>query len=313
MLEVRRYTPQDADEWNAFILQARNATFLLDRQFMDYHHERFTDCSLIVSEEEKTWALLPANVKDGTLFSHGGLTYGGLIVDSKMTAERCLEAFTAINHYLKDTLHLSRVVYKPTPWIYHTMPTEEDLYAITMVCHAQLTMREISSTISLPERLKFSKLRHRGANKAKRHGIIVKESEEIEVFWHILDDNLKKKYDVHPVHSIEELKKLRAAFPERIRLFMAYLDETPLGGTLIFDCGNVVHTQYISASPMGKELGTLDLVFDQLINHTFADRHYFDFGKSTEDSGHYLNTNLIHQKEGFGGRGICYDTYEWTL
>ncbi len=313
MLEVRRYTPQDADEWNGFVRQARNTTFLLDRHFMDYHQGRFTDCSLIVIEDGKPLALLPANVKGDTLFSHGGLTYGGLIVDARMTAGRCMDTFAVINLFLKDELHLNRVVYKPTPWIYHAMPTEEDLYALSEVCHAQLTVREISTAVCLPDKLKFSKLRHRGVNKAKRNGIVVKESEDLPTFWHILDDNLAGKYNVHPVHTIAELQKLRANFPQRIRLFMAYLHETPLGGTLVFDCGQVVHTQYISASPQGKELGALDLVFAHLINHEFADRRYLDFGKSTENCGHYLNSNLIHQKEGFGGRGICYDTYEWAL
>jgi len=26
-----------------------------------------------------------------------------------------------------------------------------------------------------------------------------------------------------------------------------------------------------------------------------------------------LNESLIFQKEGFGARAVCYDTYEWTL
>ena len=26
-----------------------------------------------------------------------------------------------------------------------------------------------------------------------------------------------------------------------------------------------------------------------------------------------INETLIFQKEGFGGRGICFDRYEWTL
>ena len=94
---------------------------------------------------------------------------------------------------------------------------------------------------------------------------------------------------------------------------MAYEGNTPLGGTMVFECGETVHTQYISASKRGKEIGALDLVFDYLINERYADRRYFDFGKSTEQLGHYLNCNLIHQKEGFGGRGVCYDTYEWEL
>ena len=121
------------------------------------------------------------------------------------------------------------------------------------------------------------------------------------------------KYGVHPVHTIEELELLRSRFPDNIRLFMAYLGDEALGGTLVFECGRVVHTQYISASSRGKELGALDLVFSWLINERYAEKPYLDFGKSTEDQGSYLNSNLIHQKEGFGGRGVCYDIYEWTI
>lgn len=313
MLEIKRYAEGDANVWNDFVGMSKNGTFLLDRRYMDYHKDRFTDGSLMVYIDNEPTALLPACTHGDTLVSHGGLTYGGLIVDSKMTAEKCMDVFQSINGYLKNTLHINKVVYKPTPWIYHTLPAEEDLYAIIQICHASLTNREISTTISLADKPKFSKLRHRGANKARRNGVEMKESNDLDAFWRILDNNLEGKYHVRPVHTTEELQLLKDRFPDRIRLFMALLDDVPLGGTLVYDCGNVIHTQYISASPEGKAMGALDLVFEHLITDEFADRKYLDFGKSTEDGGRYLNTNLIHQKEGFGGRGVCYDTYEWKL
>jgi len=39
----------------------------------------------------------------------------------------------------------------------------------------------------------------------------------------------------------------------------------------------------------------------------------FDFGHSTEQLGKFLNENLIFQKEGFGGRGVVYEVYKYTL
>jgi hypothetical protein len=36
-------------------------------------------------------------------------------------------------------------------------------------------------------------------------------------------------------------------------------------------------------------------------------------GASNEEGGKVLNASLIYQKEGFGGRGVVYDTYEWEL
>ena len=43
MFEIRKYTDADKEVWNAFVVQARNATFLLNRSYMDYHSDRFTD------------------------------------------------------------------------------------------------------------------------------------------------------------------------------------------------------------------------------------------------------------------------------
>ena len=94
---------------------------------------------------------------------------------------------------------------------------------------------------------------------------------------------------------------------------MVYHNDTPLGGTVLFVMQRVVHTQYISANLEGKELGALDLLFDYLINQEYTKFPVFDFGTSNENMGHVLNEALIFQKEGFGGRGVVCDIYEYDL
>lgn len=312
MFEIRKYDIADRQEWDSFIGKSKNGTFLFKRGYMEYHNDRFEDCSLLVYDNKKLRAVLPANVKDDILQSHGGLTYGGLISDGCMTTETAMEMFSEINKYLLEQ-GIEKVVYKPTPWIYHTLPAEEDLYAIIQVCGAKLVSREISSTVYLPNRPKFSQLRRRCVNKARRNGIIVRESNDIATFWNILNANLEGRYGVSPVHTEKELSLLASRFPDSIKLFMAYDGEEALGGTLVFVMNEIVHTQYIAASPKGKTVGALDMVFDELINEEFSNYRFFDFGKSTEHHGTWLNKNLIHQKEGFGGRGVCYDVYEWNV
>ena len=44
------YSINHRDVWNQFVRQSRNGTFLIDRRFMDYHSDRFVDCSLLVYE-----------------------------------------------------------------------------------------------------------------------------------------------------------------------------------------------------------------------------------------------------------------------
>lgn len=313
-LTIHSYTPSDKQAWNEFVSQSKNATFLFDRNYMDYHQDRFADASLMIYYKDKLYALLPANRRDDILYSHQGLTYGGLLLDKKATVAVVVAIFDAINDWLRAH-GFKKVVYKAIPWIYHHLPAEEDLYAIFRTCKPRLVARDISSTIVLDRRIKFIQSRHGGAVKARKLGLEVRETDDIDAFWHILDSNLERKYGVCPVHTAEELKLLKSRFPDSIRLFMTYSGDKAMGGTLLFLMDEVVHTQYISASPEGKQQGALDLLFDHLINHEFVNDtfRYFDFGKSTEEQGHILNESLIFQKEGFGGRGVCYDCYEWEL
>jgi hypothetical protein len=142
---------------------------------------------------------------------------------------------------------------------------------------------------------------------------VIAESEDYAAFLHILNDNLTHKYGVKPVHSADELVLLHSRFPQNIRLFMAYENGCPLAGTVLFLTPQVLHTQYISANAEGKQKGAVDLLFDYIVNEAFSNYRYIDFGKSTSTDSAVLNEQLVFQKEGFGARAVCYDTYEWTL
>lgn len=311
-MEIRRYRREDKELWNSFVSKARNATFLFDRNYMDYHADRFDDNSFMFYHKGKLKAVLPANVAGDTLYSHQGLTYGGLLLDKKATVEDVLECFDSLNSWLREN-GISKVVYKALPWIYQQYPSEEDLYALTWKCKAQLISRDISSSIVIDNKLKFAESRKSGIRKALSLNIEVGESNDVDGFWHILEDNLGNRYNAKPVHTSSEMKLLMSRFPNNIKLYVAKMNGEIVGGTLIYVTPQVVHTQYISASVEGKKHGTLDLLFDYIINKVYANCRYFDFGKSTEQGGAYLNEPLIFQKEGFGGRGVCYDWYQWEL
>lgn len=311
-MEIRRYRREDKELWNSFVSKARNATFLFDRNYMDYHADRFDDKSFMFYHKGKLKAVLPANVAGDTLYSHQGLTYGGLLLDKKATVEDVLECFDSLNSWLREN-GISKVVYKALPWIYQQYPSEEDLYALTWKCKAQLISRDISSSIVIDNKLKFAESRKSGIRKALSLNIEVGESNDVDGFWHVLEDNLGNRYNAKPVHTSSEMKLLMSRFPNNIKLYVAKMNGEIVGGTLIYVTPQVVHTQYISASVEGKKHGALDLLFDYIINKVYANCRYFDFGKSTEQGGAYLNEPLIFQKEGFGGRGVCYDWYQWEL
>lgn len=312
MFEIKRYAPTDKERWNSYVREAKNATFLLDRAYMDYHQDRFADASLLFYKEGRLYALLPAHIANDTLYTHLGLTYGGLVMDYRVTASDTLCLFEELNTYLR-TQYIKRVVYRPTPSIYHLMPAEEDLYALFKVCNAQLVARNISSAIHLAHPLKWNRDRKYGINRCAKNGIEIKQSTDFAAFWQVLDDNLMNKYGAKPVHSLQEIELLHQRFPHHILLYVACKDNMVLGGTVLYLTPNVAHTQYISASPEGKQLRVIDGLFHFLLHQPWDKQQYFDFGTSTLQDGHLLNASLIHQKEGFGGRAICYDTYQWEV
>lgn len=314
MFDIKRYSSLDKDVWNGFLQTAKNSSLLFDRGYMDYHSDRFYDHSLMIYRKGKLFALLPANEDSGIFYSHQGLTYGGMIMSPKANTVDIINIFQLTNNYLKAE-GLKKVVYKPTPYIYHDVPSQEDLYALFRLTDAKIVGRQISSTIYLNNKIKFIESRKSGIRKAVRSGITVSRSDDYDSFWNILGTNLLDKYDVKPVHNIAEIKLLANRFPDRIRLYAAFSNDCRmLGATVVYIVNNnVIHTQYISASKEGKDLGALDLLFDYLINEEFPSYAVFDFGQSTEQRGSVLNESLIFQKEGFGGRGVLYDIYEYNL
>jgi hypothetical protein len=278
---------------------------------MDYHSDKFTDFSFLFFQNDKLIALLPANIKDKELISHAGLTYGGIISDNKMTTAKMIEIFQALKEYLL-LYNIKKVRYKTIPHIYHTIPAEEDLYALFRN-NAVLVRRDVSTSIFTKEKLKFSDLRKRGINKAIKNGLIVKQNTNFKNYMEIVEEVLFAKYKTKPVHTFEEIKILAGCFPENIKLFSSFKDDKILAGVLIYESKNVAHAQYIACLDEGKDIGALDLIFDYLINEYYQDKKFFDFGISTESNGHYLNEGLISQKEMFGARATVYDTYEISL
>jgi hypothetical protein len=313
VFEIRRYTSERAEEWDAFVERSKNGTFLFDRRYMDYHSDRFKDYSLMFYYKNRLYALLPANIQNDILYSHQGLTYGGLVMGNRCTTAHVRELFYEMNAWLREA-GIKRVVYKHIPWVYTVLPAEEDLFALTNCCKANLSSRDVASVVILNRRLKFSTLRSRCVKKAQKAQLEICESNDFAGFWSLLEENLMRRHQAKPVHSLKEIQLLRSRFPEKIRLFVALKDNRMLGGTVLYMHQQIVKTQYISANEEGRKLGALDLLFNELLEQFASEGlSFFDFGTSNQVDTDDLNDSLIFQKEGFGGRAICYDTYEWKL
>lgn len=285
---------------------------MLKRDYMDYHSDRFEDFSLMFYENDKLIAVMPAAIDGSELKSHSGLTYGGIITDLKMTTPKMLSLFTALKLFLKNS-GITKLIYKRVPSIYHSYPSDEDLYAL-FIHGANLLRRDISTSVLIPHKIQFNERRRRNIKKAIKAELRLKvEDDNFAEYMELLAETLKKQHNATPVHTTQEIVHLAENFPNNIKLFSVYKDDQLVSGAIIFETDCVAHAQYIASNDIGRETGGLDFLFDYLINDHYQDKRYFDFGISNENNGQYLNTGLITQKQEFGGLAIAHDFYEIAI
>ena len=312
MFAIIRYSPAFHDEWNHYVAKARNATFLFYREYMDYHSDRFHDHSLLFFVGNHLHSILPAHEIGDMFCSHRGLTYGGLLMDEDVTTADVLVLFEELNVYLREH-GFQKVLYRTIPWVYHRLPSEEDLYAMFWKCGARLKQRMTGTVIFLDEHLRWRKDHRRRLKQAQTAGITVRRDAGFAEFWPVLNDNLQRKYQAQSVHTLEEIELLKSRFPDQIIQYNAYLNEEIVGGITFYVMGHVLHGQYSGTTDEGKRLGAMEAIYDQVMYHDYVHMRYLDFGTSNEQGGLILNAGLIAHKEGYGGHTVMYDTYEWTL
>ena len=309
MIEIRTYTAKDKACWNRFIATAKNATFLFNRDFMDYHNDRFKDYSLLCFNDEKLVAVLPANVVEDTLYSHQGLTYGGLVFQEDTKLFDAFEMYKSVLIYLHQN-NITNLNIKVIPTFYNLLASDELEYFM-FKSNAKLLKRDVLMVIDYKHQLKFKKNRREGINKAKRYGLTLKVESNFDGFWNeILIPNLNKKHDVNPVHSLAEIKQLAKKFPDNIQQVNVYNGDTLVAGSTVFLTKTTIHPQYVSGNSDKNKFGSLDLLYDYIINHYRTDKQYFDFNISSEDNGAVINEGLIFWKEGCGARSVVANTYE---
>lgn len=306
---IRPYQPTDYEAWNSFVKVAKNATFLFHRDFMEYHADRFTDFSLMIFDGNQLISILPANKVDHQVYSHQGLTYGGLVFNEKIKLGEVIHVFKSILEFLKNQ-NVNKLHLKLIPSIYNTFFSEEIEYALFLI-NAKLTRRDCLSVLDLTKQFYFSKTRRQSIRKGLENKLVIVEESNFDFFWDsILTPNLQKKHQAKPVHSLDEIKKLQEKFPQNIRHFNVYHENQIVAGTTIFESDLVAHPQYISGNEHNNKLGSLDFLYNHLILEVFKNKKYFDFGPSHEENGKKINQGILFWKESYDTKTIVQDFYE---
>jgi hypothetical protein len=297
MIRIERYHAGLLKDWDEILMDSRMSTFLHRRSYMDYHGDRFEDFSLVAYEKGRPVALLPANRSGDRMYSHQGLTYGGLVfrknisVTSQVCIANNLIAFSRGQGIA--TLHL-----KPVPKLF--APDQQGLHKILETLGAELIGREVSLAIPLPLKVEnWDRGKRWGLRRGLANNLEVRETDSFTEFWElVLAPNLYERFHAKPVHSLAEITMLARKHP--IRQFNVYGEGELLAGMTVYEMPEVAHVQYLSATSKGKYRRALDFLIYELGTRIFADKKYLDLGTSHEEMGKVTKTSLFKWKSEYG-------------
>lgn len=311
--QIQRYETSQKNLWDAFIKASKNATFLFYRDFMEYHHDRFEDFSLLIFDaKQRLVALFPANKVAETLFSHQGLTFGGLLFDKDLGGEIVEDIFIDLLDYLNQN-NLKKLILKQIPTIYHKNPSNEIDYFL-FKNKAKLMRRDMNLAIDFSKEIAISKSKLKHFRRVYELEMTIEESQSFEPFWNeILTPRLALKHDVKPVHTLSEITKLKTSFPENIKQYNAYFEGEIVAGITLFCSDTVIKSQYGATSEKGEKLRALDFLFINLIQKYKSQYHFFDMGIVNENNGKTYNKGLLKQKEELGCQIFSQDYYEMDI
>lgn len=312
-MRIERYEPEMRRRWDDFVRTSANGTFLLERGYMEYHADRFRDCSLLcLDEKDRIAGVLPANIEGTTLYSHQGLTYGGWISPCRhFPAGETEKLWTTFIDWMRGE-GIRQLVYKPVPWIYCRQPAEDHEYWLWRA-GARESVVQLSSVIMPDSPSVANETTRQLVKAAAKNGIEIVESRDFDGFIAMVNDRISERYGATAVHTGAEMALLASRFPENIRLWTARIGDEAVGGILVYITPRCIHAQYITTTERGRNCGAVAALVEHIRRNVAAPHQYLDFGTSNEQAGQYLNLSLIAQKYGLGARPILYRTLDLDL
>ncbi len=296
MIEIVKYSKEYKRDWDEFVEQSENSSFLFFRDYMEYHSDRFADFSMLLYEKSKLKALMPANIKNKSIYSHQGLTFGGIIHKANLSFEKLNQYYSCFfNHVTKNNVITHSI--KTIPFFYFKSLTQSHDFFLQ-----GLPEVEISNAIGAFINCKNHQFPKSSIEKRKLNleQFDIDEKFCIEEYWPVLEINLREQHDNKPVHTLDEIILLKKKFPENIKLFSLRnrVSKKIEAGTLIYSYGNVVKMQYIATSQEGRDNRASHALYYLFIKKYKHEKDFIDMG--TCMTGDDINKGLLYLKQRFG-------------
>lgn len=312
IFSIQKYQVKHKELWDTFISTAKNSTFLFYRDFMDYHQDRFDDNSLLIFKNEKLIAVFPANREKDIVYSHQGLTYGSLVVPTKISSQDVFLIFDELcNHYRKNAIN--ELYIKQIPEIYFKESAFEIGYSLAQ--KAELYRRDMILAIDYSKPLNIHKTKLKHYKKSGNYNFKIKCCDAFAPFWkNVLEPRLEERHNAKPVHSLQEIELLHKRFQDNIKQFNVYLDDEIVAGITLFETEQTVKSQYGATTKAGEKVRALDYLFLHLIyKYQHEGKRFFSMGTVVEDNDLGYNKGLLKQKEELGCSVYLQDFFKLKL
>ncbi len=321
-IRIELYKTDYYDTWRQFLEQSTNGTHFHSMDFLSYHPQgRFDTCHLLFFENGKLLGLMPSAIVTDTtnhrlMLSPYGASYGGIVHKRKFKFSEATAILNSLQVFgLDNDIQSFRITFPPS--IYYEVPCNYFDFLL-LKNNAKLINRDISQVVvtSISPSELFTRLSPECRNrirKAKKSGIYVQISGDIETFYEILVEN-KRKYKAKPTHSLDEIRKIRTINEDWAKIFMAYTkDGQPIAGVMTMSCNNrVLFSFYPCHLEDFKKYSPINLLNYEIACWAHEKGYkWYDLGTSTVNME--IRKPLLDFKEGFGAFGIVRDTYHWPV
>ena len=275
---------------------------------MDYHSNRFEDFSILIYKNKSLVGLIPANRSKNTIYSHQGLTYGGLLLENNFNAIFSKELMAVVKKFYKDN-GIVDFQLKSYPSSYPQFDSTP-FFSFFKNSKTNIITTHKSLAIDFSKKVKIHKTKLKHQRKGLEYGLEIRLDNDFKTFWtEVLTPMLEDRFQTKPVHSLEEIEQLHSFFPSKILQYNVYLKDKILGGITIYNKGSVVKSQYSATTLEGQKNYAIDVLFLYLIEHfKNSGAQFFCMGTVTTNDTLGYNPGLLKQKLELG----C-DIYEQQI
>lgn len=319
-MKIIPYSEEWREEWDNFVLSSNNGTMFHLQKFFDYHQTgKFQFNHLMFVENDKLVAVLPGSLKDRIFESPIGASYGSIVIgDYKF--KYVMEIISTLLDYGKAN-NYKEIILTAAPMIYETYQNQNLEFALLWQGFSY-ELHYISSAIKLDKERdiiqRFQPTVRRNIRKTiKNPDIRVEVNDRYDQFYPILLEN-KARHNVKPTHSYDDLLKLKQLLPNSLMLFMVYLKDRPIGGSLMFYPNknvalcfyNMLLYDYADYKPIHR------VMYEVVKYCTDAGFAYVDIGVSQDTKAENPMTpsmSLIDFKEKFDAKTIMRNTLHIKL